>query len=281
MVSHQPPHQTVEHVKSLIAAHVLEQVRHRQAYRAEFAKIEEQKRKLLLGVLGPREAELKALAAQRRELREARAKRGLHLRGQDVRPLSGLHTADSSSIIIKAPPYDFSWTSGSGQGSEGADQNAGTYQLAVQSFGNGELSVAAGIGFWFFSAGGNPSQRFAAVCDYADDWFDDAFAYVAHNDGRTRLWVFGVSENAWVVQSDQTPSWSDGVGWFESHGNDSAGGDGGRVASETFFTAQPNSWYQCWVWSSASVYSDGGFFGFSDSSIHMSMSVPFAVMGSL
>jgi hypothetical protein len=108
-----------------------------------------------------------------------------------------------------------------------------------------------------------------------------AAGYVAHNDGRTYLWVFGKSENAWVAQTSPTPSWSDGVSWFDSHGNDSSGGEDGRVSAETYFNARPNSWYQCWVWSSASIYSNGSFLGFSASSIHLNMTVPFFVLGSV
>ena len=107
-----------------------------------------------------------------------------------------------------------------------------------------------------------------------------ASGYVAHNDGRTYLWVFGESENAWVAQSNQNPQWSNGAGWFDTNGNDPSGEDG-RVSGETYFNARPNSWYQCWVWSSAWIYSTSGFFGFSASSIHLNMTVPFFVLGSV
>jgi hypothetical protein len=151
----------------------------------------------------------------------------------------------------------------------------------VQSLGDGGYFAAAGFGFWFFSQNGNPAQRFAALFDYFDDWWDDSTGYTAHNDGRTNVWVFGASENGWVSRSTGSPSWSDGTRWLESHGNDSYGGDSGTVSNDTFFNAMPNSWYQCWMWSSASVDSDSGLFGFSASTIHMRMSVPFAVIGGL
>ena len=123
-------------------------------------------------------------------------------------------------------------------------------------------------------------QRFAALLDYSDDWWDSAMGYVAHNDMRTRLWVWGQTENKWVCQTDVQPSWSDGVGWFDNHGNDPAG-DAGTLAVQTYFAAMANIWYQAWVWGDAQAYADGGLFGFGASSIRFSASVPLMVFGSL
>lgn len=183
--------------------------------------------------------------------------------------------------IFQGPPYDLAWSSTSGKdGSATIGQNAGTYNLAIQGFGDGNQYVSAGLGFQFFSGDGNLSQRCAAFWDYYDDWFDNAMGYVAHNDCRTYLWVWGEAVNAWVAQSNQSPSWSDGASWLDSHGNDPVGDDG-NSQGQVFFNTQPSSWYQCWMWSSASIYTDSGFFGFSDSSIHLNITIPFFVLGSV
>jgi hypothetical protein len=274
-----PPDESLEQSKALLTAYHAELCARRRAQRSEMALVHDQTRNLSLTHLRTKETELRTLETARRKLFEQRNQRAAQ-RQHAVNRLTVRDLHPASDLTIKVPPYDFDWTSGSNQGLEHADHNAGTFDLAVQSIGNGESSVAAGVGFWFFSGAGNPMQRFAAVLDYFDDWWDSADWYVAHNNGRTRLWVFGVTEQAWVAQSDQTPSWSDGVGWLEDHGNDPRGEDG-RVASETFFDAAPNSWYQCWIWSSADVFSDSGFFGVSASSIQLNIAVPLAVIGSL
>jgi hypothetical protein len=185
-----------------------------------------------------------------------------------------------SGLALAAPPYDFEWVSGIGAGIEDANRDAGYYNLREQSFGNGWRTVAAGVGFWFYSGDGNPRQRFAAVLDYTDDWWDSAMFYVADSRAHTRLAVFGASEKTWVVRSEQPPSWSDHVGWLDSGGNDPVGEEG-RILNETYFNAAPRSWYQCWVWSQCDVYGDSGIFGFGAASAALSVLVRYAVMGSL
>jgi hypothetical protein len=271
---HTPPLETLGLAKSLLAAHhAAESARRYQRY-LDDARLQEQARRLALAHVRADSPEFQHLQKERRRALEERIARSKcnHERhaGAPAR----------TSLTIETRPYDFDWVSGSGQGIEHANRSAGTYDLAVQSIGSGNRNIAAGIGFWFYSGDGNPRQRFAALLDYFDDWWDSAEFYVANNNSHTRLWVFGAAENAWVAQSDGTPSWSDSVGWLESHGNDPEG-ESGRVVGETYFNARPGSWYQCWIWTQAHVYGDSGWFGFGASSIHMNVTVPFAVMGSL
>jgi hypothetical protein len=185
-----------------------------------------------------------------------------------------------SSFWLKVPPYDDAWTFNPAGTVAGADKVAGNYNMAVQSVGDGSREAAAGIAIWFFCLASDPMQRVAALLDYSDDWWDMASGYVAHNDLRTRIWVWGHTEQNWLAQSDLRPSWSDGVGWFEEHGNDPAG-DSGRISIETFFPAEANNWYEAWIWTDASVYADGGFWGAAASSIQFSTAVPMVVFGSL
>jgi hypothetical protein len=142
------------------------------------------------------------------------------------------------------------------------------------------VEVAAGVATWFFAPAENSQQRVAALFDFSDDWWDSAALYVAHNNLRTRLWVWGDRERRWVTQTDVSPGWSDGVGWYDSHGNDPQG-DSGTLSVQAFFPASANSWYLLWVWSDASAYADGGFFGSAASSIQLDAAVPFVVFGSL
>ena len=231
----------------------------RRARYAEDARIQDRFRDLVFGHLRSKDVELKQLAEDRRRLIEGRPKlvrrpsmEGLSLRRSPddaVKPLS----------FARVPPYDFTW--GGASASTGGD-----ITLSVQSLGNGERSVGGGIGFWFSDAAGNPGARFSTSVNFSYDWSEGAAAYAAHNHGRTWLTVWGMSENGWVATgSDQTPSWADSVGWYDSH-HDSRGGS---TSQEVFFNAKPNSLYACWVNASATVYADGGFLGFADSTIHM------------
>jgi hypothetical protein len=278
-----PPTESLDRARHLLSAEFTERNRRIEARRQELARIDRQRRDLILEPLRPHQAALMRLAEATRDLLGTRER---HVARRKAVQLAGTRDARvtlPSGLVIQTPPFDFAWTSGSGQGSEAADAGNASYSLAVQSFGEGSRNVAAGVGYWFFSGtGGTPlpftDQRmwlFNAVCDYADDWWDGAEGYVAHNSGTTRLWVFGAAEQDWVARSDQTPSWSDGVGWFESHRN---GGEDGSINNAMMFLARPNSWYQCWVWSAASVYADGGVFGIADSSIHMDIRVPLSVV---
>jgi hypothetical protein len=163
----------------------------------------------------------------------------------------------------------------SGQGSESANKDTGVYDLAVQSIGAHDQSVGAGIGFWFSSdAAGKPHQRFAVGISFSDDWREKAMGYTAYSNARTWLTVWGMSENAWVATSgDQKPSWSVGVGWGDSQGNN----ESGPSNFETFFNTRPNSLYACRVQSSAHVNADSGAFGFADSTIHLHVELMFAM----
>lgn len=235
-----PPVETLALAKSLLSAQHAEESAKRQRERAALARLEDRARHLALRHLRPDSAELKQLQHEYRELIEHRHRHG----GRDHGHENGAAAFDivygGSGLALAAAPYDFDWVSG-GPGVEGANRNTGSYNLRVQNFGSGWRSVAAGVGFWFYSGEGNPRQRFAALLDYTDEWSDTAMFYVAENRAHTRLAVFGASEKTWVVRSEQAPSWSDHVGWLDSNSN----ADEGRVLDETYFNAAPRSWYQC------------------------------------
>jgi hypothetical protein len=265
--------EALEQSKSQLQAYHAERSAQRRAQYAEDARIQDKFRDLMLGQLRSNEVGLKQLAADQSRLIERRAKLiRLPLLAKGKRPMPRSLTDTAS--VTRGPPYDFTYPSPSQPPGASADQNTGVYDLAVQSIGNGDQAVGAGIGFWFSSdAAGNPAQRFTAVVDFSFDWWDSAAGYVAHNNARTWLSVWGMSENGWVVSSgDQTPSWSDGAGWYENHGNNQSG----TSVCQTFFNARPNSLYACWVQSSADAYADSGVFGNAASSIHITNTVLWA-----
>jgi hypothetical protein len=75
-----------------------------------------------------------------------------------------------------------------------------------------------------------------------------------------------MSENGWVGTSgDQFPSWTDHVGWYESHSDRR----NGQATQELVFNARPNSLYACWINTSLRCYADHGAFGFAVSTAHL------------
>jgi hypothetical protein len=242
---------------------------------AESSRLAERWRQAVLPGAREDEAKLKQLKAEAKAQFDKRSKQ----KRDKPKPLKfEPRFIVGSTFLLKAPPYDGAWQ-WANDSHVGAQSNAaaGTCDLGAQSFGDHNREGAAGFFAWFLAPEDNPMQRFAALVQYSYDWWDDASGYVAHNDLRTRLWVWGQTENRWVGQSEGSPAWSDGVGWFESHGNT----DSGTVSNEMFFPAAANQWYQGWVWSDASAYADGGFWGIADSSVHFDSVVPFVVFGSL
>jgi hypothetical protein len=264
--------------RAWLERHMAERFKQQQTRLTETSRMAERWRELLFKDVHKDDARLKRLKEQAKAQLEKRKKRKIERpKRLEIEP----RFIVGSSFLLKAPPYDGAWQWANVSNAQAqSDASRGTCDLKVQSFGNGNREVAAGFFAWFFAPEDNPMQRFAALLQYSDDWWDDASGYVAHNDLRTRLWVWGQTENRWVVQSEMSPSWSDGVGWFESHGND-PGGDSGTISNETFFPASANNLYQAWVWSDASAYADGGSFGSADSSIQFDSVVPFMVFGSL
>ena len=251
----------LEQCISRLQADHAERSAQRRARYAEDARIQDRARDLMFGShLRSNAVELRQLAEDRRKLIEGRPKlvqRPLLTEGLPIRRAP----ADTERWFGKTPPYDFTWTSGSGQGGESAT-TGGNIDLNTQSLG-GEKSVGGGIGFWFSAGpGGDSAARFTTTCRFSLEWSQTAQLYVADNQGRVWLSVWGMSENRWVASSgDQYPSWIDHVGGYQSHHNS----HGGETSQELFFNAQPNGLYACWVNASVRCYADNGFLGFADS----------------
>ncbi len=268
-----PPAAAIKQSQSALAEYVRAYSERKYADRERFKSVAAKSRDRLLSSLNKDDPGLAKDIAAAKELYKAQASRPLAKPKPKSYPVEPRFVA-GSQFELKAPPFDVEWTSGS---VAHADKNSGTYDLAVQSIGNGSFDTAAGVGVWFWSLEADAEKRFAVVLDYAYDWWDSAGFYVAHNDLRTRLWVWGNQEQNWVGGVDRDPQWSDGVGWLEDH----SGNDEARISIEVRFPALAQSWYLAWVWSDASVFSDSGAFGVSASSIHASASIPIMVLGQL
>ena len=273
-----PPKEALELSRAHLQRHVAQRFAKSQAALAETARMQEQSRELLFSHVRKDDPRIKRHIQKARALYERRARRTIK---KPVRLQVEPRVIAGSNFWIKVPPYDDKWVFNNGGLVAQANASAGTYNLQAISRGDGNKEVAAGVAIWFFAPADDLFQRFAALLQYYDYWWDDATYYAAHNDMRTRLWIWGADENRWVAQADVQPAWSDGVGWLEDHGNWPQGGDDGTIAIETTFPAFGGHWYLGWVWSDASVYADSGYFAASSSYIHFDATIPYVVFGGL
>jgi hypothetical protein len=272
-----PPMASLKRSRAELQRHVAEHFKTQRRARDEMARLAEPFRELAFSHIPKNDPKLKRSI---QAVRTAYARRSRRRLKPPKREKFEPRVTVGSNSWFKAPPYDTEWRYAPSLSLANVNAAAGTYDLAVQSIGEGSGEGAAGMGIWFFAPADDSWQRFAALLDYSDDWWDTAMGYVAHNNLRTRLWVWGDSEQDWVHKEDVSPQWSDGVGWFESHGNDPQG-DSGRISLQVFFPVKANQWYIGWVWSDAWVYANSGLWGFADSTIKFAASVPFVVFGSL
>ena len=185
-----------------------------------------------------------------------------------------------SGIWIKVPPYDQPFESANGNDTDvQVDVNSGWYHVYVGGHG-GSATGSAGLGIWFLATEDNPQQRVAAFVQYGYGWGDQSHFVTAHSNGATNIWVWGNTENQWVVQQGGLfPSWSDGTGWLDTHTSPSFPNlDYGSESLQAFFPASANNWYLSWVWSD--VWCDDGP-PLSIGTGEQDITVPFVVFGSL
>lgn len=272
-----PPKKAANLALDALKQQLRERHERRKAHIAKMRPLMERSQAPLLKLIKADKTAAESLA-KRRKLTLDRGKEKLRVKHErlkiEPRMVSG------SGFWLKAPPYDVPFNAAAGSASASSNINTGVYSLGM-SGGGSSSAASAGVGIWFFATEDNPAQRIAALFDYDYSWLDSSDWYTAHNDGSTNIWVFGNSENAWVLrQGNYYPSWSDGTGWQEDHGSD--GEQDGRESLEGFFPARANSWYLAFIWSEGTCDdSSGGLFGFSFAQQFQNMSVPFVVFGSL
>jgi hypothetical protein len=266
------PKELMKAPRAAMKSYLRERFQQRSARLAETEAILAKARAPMVEMLG----QDKRTIAARKELHKLFAGRPGKAPAKRVHSKIEARIVTGSNLVIKVPPYDSADQDAAGTAQGSGHSDSGTYTLNANSNGWAWAAVIEN----FLATADNPSQRFAALVDYDYNWFDWSALATAHNDGATHIWIWGFTENRWVYQSGQAldPSWSDGTGWYESHGS---GGDGswqsGTEAIEAYFPAFGNHWYQAWVWSGASCDSSA----YSGASLGQNMTVPYMVLGSL
>ncbi|MET8747152.1 hypothetical protein [Streptomyces sp. NPDC004728] len=181
----------------------------------------------------------------------------------------------NANFHVQVPPYGGDFATGSGAT---VSKDQGTFSLDVQGIGSQD-SCYLSMGSWFYTAENNPSQRFAAPINFNKYWQESAMGYVAHSRFSTVVGIRDGSTNTDVIPPVQIqPTWNDGVGWFETHGENI---EGDYSLAEVFFPATAGHLYFCQIGFSASVDADIGPFGVADSTIHLNGQIPWLVLGSL
>jgi hypothetical protein len=270
--------QAGEQSLALLKRHIRERAERRKAERDAMRPLLDRAQAPLLEVIKGDADAMRSIKALRKMITRRKLKPTWKRPRIKVEP----RMVSGSGFWLKAPPYDQPFQSASGAGTATSDINAGTYYLGS---GSGNWSAeSAGLGMSFFSTEENPQQRVAALVQYDYAWLDASVWYTAHNDASSNIWVWGDSEQNWVLQAGNFfPAWSDGTAWQQTHGS---GGDGseqfGTESLEAFFPAAANSSYFVWVWSEGSCDDAGGnFFGFSFAQQYQKMAVPFVVFGEI
>ena len=250
-----PPEAAIEASKAALHREITEGWRVRRERRRELSRLLVKSNELLLASVQERDPSLTEEAASIRASLQARPTQALTR--PRWRPRVEPRIVAGSWIIVKTPPYDTQHTYQSGGNSSSqqflvqSDTGSGFYQAAAESV-DGDAEAYSGFGVWFHSA--LPGvQQFSAYLQSQDTWEDQSsWGFSAHQDVKTRLWIWGAAEDGWVVQSDVSPSWSDSTGWFDHHGS-YPNFDYNNVSVGTSFQTGWNSWYLCYVFSDVSV----------------------------
>lgn len=241
----------------------------RKARYAEMSRLLKRSRESLITQVLRENPAIKDDMQALRALMDARSKK--RIQRPAARPRLQPRATAGSFEWFANPPYDQAWfappladqvsDSAGGYTSDSADANAGTYNIALYSPGDGPKDGAAGVGITFGAPAEDTTQNLAAILTYNIVWGDNASFVTADVDLQTHLGVWGFTENAWVAQKSIGPSVSSHVGWLNYQGTDAAG-DSGVVGDGVTFPAAANGQYAAWVWSDGHVEADSAI-GFS------------------
>jgi hypothetical protein len=274
-----PPTQALERSHEELVRLIEEESRARQSRWTKAADSSKSLRELTLARIAGEGSELvDALAENARQAEQRRLIAPVPPQAPAIEP----QLAVGSIQLVKSPPYDqnvFATNGATGaEVSAAADASTGRYHVHAASIGQGTVTASAAVGVFFHAPVTNPSQRVAAnlLASYA--WQDAALFHVAHNDATTRLCVWGVGEERWLVLQPVEPGWSNGVSWLQER---SGHEEGANVAIEAFFPAIAGNTYVAWVVTNGSVYADGSSFGRAFSEMDMQVFARFVVFGSL
>ncbi|WP_369265176.1 hypothetical protein [Streptomyces sp. R35] len=175
-------------------------------------------------------------------------------------------------FVLKSPPYDGGFTSGSGAA---VSAEHATFSLDVQAIGSSD-ACSLSMGSWFFVPQDNPALRLSTSIYFNRDWHQQAMGYVAHSRFATTLQIWDDTAKTALPAAPIAPGWNDGVGWFEAHGDHT---EGEWIDADTHFPATGGHWYFIQAGFSASVDADSGIFGTADSTIHVSGWLSYLMLG--
>ena len=271
-----PPRGAIEKSRKALTSHVLKRFAADKAAKAEGARFTKRVQQRLLADL------IKNDPSLRRDLENRRAtlKRSSNLIvprpkiNPRMRPVP--RVVAGTLEVIRNPPLDAQWTAQSGGSDVAANAADGFYTLQMQTIEGGPYSAAAGLGVLFNAPPQDTMQTFGVSFFFNSAWSDSAYGFTADNQLNTNIWVWGVLENAWVIQGQGTPAWSDHATWFDNH---SGGGSDFFYFQDATFSALANGTYVVWFWSEGYVNSSGSFFGGSTSALGFTavvMSVSFS-----
>jgi hypothetical protein len=259
------PPSAIEDSKAQLQRYVTERFQMRKERHAERIRLTRRRREKLLAHVSMEDPGIQQEMQESRVWFETHRKHGIAKPIRQPRKRREPFVVAGSFELFRNPPYDNSFSlppfadlidDSSTVVASGADASNGTYNVTLYSEGQGPQSCAAGVCVSFVAPPAFASvQTFNALLVY--DFLEIAQAqfFTADNELATGLWVWGVSENAWVGQANISPSWSDHDSWLGISSNEGTNVlHGGTV----FFETVPSGNYVAWVWSSAYVSADGG-----------------------
>lgn len=259
------PPSAIEDSRAQLRRHVTERFEARKARHAERIRLTQRSREKILALVSMDDPGIQQEMQESRVLFETRRKRGVAQPTPQPRKGREPCVVTGSFEWFRNPPYDNSFSLPPPADSldlssvlvmSGADASIGAYNVNLYSQGAGPQSCAAGICVSFVAPWGFATlQSFNALLNYSFLEIDNAQFFTADNDLTTSLWVWGVTENAWVGQANMAPSWSHHDSWLAANNNEETNAlNGGTV----FFETVPGGNYVAWVWSDAYVSTDGG-----------------------
>jgi hypothetical protein len=273
-----PPSGAVEQAREELLRLQTREREAREAVWANAADSSRQMRELMIAQVAPEGSELAAAIASRRRTEPREEPSPFSLPEPATEPTVEPRFAVGSIQLVKSAPYTDHFTAWHGAyASVSAASERGSYGFITESQGQGTSAATAGVCLAYNAPVTNPAQRVSAYVHTSWSWEDNAAFYVGHNKAWTRLCVWGVSEQRWVLVQPVEPAWNDSVAWLEQHRN-SAEGETPRV--EGFFPARAGNSYIVFISSEGAVYADGGAFGWAYSFIGFTMDVRFFVFGS-
>nr|BFD90928.1 hypothetical protein KitaXyl93_22880 [Kitasatospora sp. Xyl93] len=179
----------------------------------------------------------------------------------------------NTNSAVKTPPYDGQFIN---TGSHSfVTAHDGQFEMSLNGIGL-STSAALTMGSWFFTPVNDFALQLTTNIWFNRDWHQDAMGFVAHSHFSTVFMIWDDTVKQFLPTSPVGPSWDDGVGWFESHGDHR---ENEWVVAETTFPATAGHWYFIQVSLSASVDAERGPLAESDSLIHVWGFVPYLMLG--